>query len=132
MANPSTSLSVKVIIYDERGQVLLLQRSQASKNNAGKWEFPGGKIEAGETPEESLARELAEELDMRVSVGSFLCRATFTEGPVDLELLAYRVTRLGGGPVLREHDAAAWVEPGALLEYDLADSDRRVVEKLFG
>jgi 8-oxo-dGTP diphosphatase len=122
---------VTAAILQEDGKVFIARR-KGGKNLAGKWEFPGGKIEAGETPEDSLVRELAEELDMRVSVGSFLCRTTFTEGPIDLELLAYRVTRLGGGPVLREHDAAAWVEPSALPTYDLADSDRRVVEKLFG
>jgi 8-oxo-dGTP diphosphatase len=124
-------LKVAAAILEEGGKVFIARRREG-KNLAGKWEFPGGKIEAGESPEESLARELSEELDMRVSVGSFLCRTTFTSGPVDLELLAYRVTRLGGEPVLREHDAAAWVEPSELLTYDLADSDRRVVEELFG
>ncbi len=118
-------------ILQEGGKIFIARRKEG-KNLAGKWEFPGGKIEAGETPEQSLARELLEELDMRVSVGGLLCRATFTSGPIDLELLVYRVTRLGGGPVLREHDAAAWVEPSRLLGYDLADSDRTVIEKLYG
>ncbi len=122
---------VTAAILQEEGKVFIARRREG-KNLAGKWEFPGGKIEPGETPEQSLARELAEELDLRVSVGSLLCRTTFREGPIDLELLAYSVTRLGGDPVLREHDAAAWVEPRALTAYDLADSDRRVVEKLFG
>jgi 8-oxo-dGTP diphosphatase len=124
-------LKVTAAILEEGGKVFIARRREG-KNLAGKWEFPGGKIEPGESPEESLVRELAEELDMRVSVDGLLCRTTFRGGPVDLELLAYRVTRLGGEPVLREHDAAAWVEPSELMRYDLADSDRRVVEELFG
>ncbi len=124
-------IRVTAAILEEGGKVFIARRREG-KNLAGKWEFPGGKIEQGETPEECLARELSEELELRVTVGSFLCRAPFTRGSLRLELLAFRVTRLGGDPVLKEHDAFAWVAPPELLSYDLADSDRRVVERLFG
>jgi 8-oxo-dGTP diphosphatase len=121
---------VTAAIIEENGKVFIAKR-RAGKNLAGKWEFPGGKIEPGETPEEALARELSEEMDLRVSVGEFLCRAYFESGPIKLELLAYRVTRVSGEPVLREHDEARWVKPSELLSYDLAESDRRVIEELF-
>lgn len=116
---------------EENGKIFIARR-RTGKNLAGKWEFPGGKIEPGETPEESLARELTEELEVRVNVGELLCRVFFKEGPIDLELLAYRVTRLSGELVLSEHDKAQWVEPSELRSYDLAESDRKVVERLFG
>ncbi len=122
---------VTAAIIEEGGKIFIARRREG-KNLAGKWEFPGGKIEPGETPEESLARELAEELDLRVSVGELLCRVFFESGQISLELLTYRVKRLSGEPVLREHDDARWVEPAELGSYDLADSDRKVVDEVFG
>ncbi len=116
---------------EENGKVFIARRREG-KNLAGKWEFPGGKIERGESPEQALARELKEELDLRVEVHGLLCTVRFIHGRIDLELMAYSVTRLSGEPVLREHDDCAWVAPSRLLSYDLADSDRDVVGKLYG
>ncbi len=124
-------MKVTAGILEENGRVLIARR-RPGRHMAGKWEFPGGKIEPGETPEESLARELSEELDVRARVGSFLCRAFFNGDGVSLELLVYRVDGFDGEPVLREHEEIRWVLPRELLSYDLADSDRRVVEKLYG
>ncbi len=98
---------------------------------AGKWEFPGGKIEPGESPEQSLARELAEELDVRARIGQLLCRTSYEGDGVSLELLVYRVECFEGTPVLREHEEMRWVPPGELRSFDLADSDRKVVETLY-
>jgi 8-oxo-dGTP diphosphatase len=124
-------LKVTAAVMEEGGRLFVARRKEG-KNLAGKWEFPGGKVEPGETPEEALERELAEELDLRVRVGCFLCSTTFASGKREFELLAYSVERLGGEPVLREHDACAWVTPAELRDYELADSDRKVVEELFG
>jgi 8-oxo-dGTP diphosphatase len=121
---------VTAAVIEENGMVFIARRREG-KHLAGKWEFPGGKIEAGETPEQALARELFEELDLRVSVGELLCSVHYRSGPIDLELMAYRVARLSGEPVLREHDEARWVKPSELFSYDLADSDMTVVERLF-
>jgi 8-oxo-dGTP diphosphatase len=97
----------------------------------GKWEFPGGKIEPGETPEQSLARELGEELCVRACIGEFLCSTFFEADGVSLELLVYRVESIEGELTLQEHDEIQWVEPEQLSSYDLADSDRMVVEALY-
>jgi 8-oxo-dGTP diphosphatase len=117
-------------IIEGDGKVLIGRR-KPGKHMGGKWEFPGGKIEPGETPEQSLARELDEELGVRVQVGRFLCRAFFEGDGVSLELLVYRVECVEGIPALHEHEELRWVRPEELLSYDLADSDRAVVEKLF-
>jgi 8-oxo-dGTP diphosphatase len=115
----------------ERDGLVLIARRRPGKHMAGKWEFPGGKIESGETPEQSLARELREELDVRARIGELLCSATYEGEGISLELLVYRVEGFDGTPMLIEHEEIRWVRPGELRSYDLADSDRRVVERLF-
>ena len=117
-------------IIEGNGKVLIGRR-KPGKHMGGKWEFPGGKIEPGETPEQSLARELAEELGIRARVGQFLGRAFFEGEGVSLELLVYRVDGVEGIPTLREHEELRWVRPEELLSYDLADSDRAVVKELY-
>ena len=115
----------------EGGGKVLIARRKPGKHMGGKWEFPGGKIEPGESPEQSLARELAEELGVRARVGRFLCRAFYDGDGVSLELLVYSVEEVDGEPALREHEELRWVLPEELLSYDLADSDRAVVEELY-
>jgi 8-oxo-dGTP diphosphatase len=114
-----------------RDGLVLIARRKPGKHMAGKWEFPGGKIEQGESPEESLARELAEELDVKAKVGELLCRTAWEGDGISLDLMVYRVEGFEGTPCLREHEEIRWVAPQDLRTYDLADSDRRVVEILF-
>ena len=123
-------MRVTAAVIEEGGEVLIARR-KAGRHMGGKWEFPGGKIEPGETPETSLVRELAEELEIRVRVGRFLCRTLFEADGVSLELLVYRVERVSGEPVLNEHEEVRWVNPKDLPSYDLAQSDRKVAEELF-
>ena len=123
-------MKVTAGIMEENGLVLIARR-KPGRHMAGKWEFPGGKIEAGESPEQSLARELREELDVRARIGKLLCCASYDGDGVSLELLVYRVEGFDGTPTLHEHEELRWVAPGDLRSYDLADSDRRVVEALF-
>ncbi len=124
-------MRVTAAVIEERGRVLLARRGPG-RNLAGKWEFPGGKVEPGETPEESLARELEEELAIRTRVGELLCRTSFEHDGMTLELLVYRVERTGGEPQLREHLELAWVSPEEVASFDLADSDRSVARALYG
>ena len=112
------------------GQVLLARR-RPGKHMGGRWEFPGGKIEPGETPEESLARELLEELDVRARIGECLCCVPYEGDGVSLDLMVYRVDHFEGTPVLKEHQEIRWVAPAELRSFELADSDRTVVEELF-
>ncbi len=123
-------MKVTAGIIERDGKVLIARR-RPGKHMGGKWEFPGGKIEPGETPEQSLARELREELAVEAAIGGFLCQALWEGDGVSLELLVYRVEHFQGEPVLREHQEIRWVMPAELGRFDLADSDRKVVETLY-
>jgi 8-oxo-dGTP diphosphatase len=118
-------------IMEDNGRVLIGKR-RPGKHMGGRWEFPGGKLEPGETPEEALARELEEELGVRARVGELLCVAAWEGDGLSLELLVYRVTGFDGSPELREHQELRWVAPADLASFDLADSDRSVARKLYG
>ncbi len=123
-------MKVTAAVIEEKGRVLIARR-KPGKHMAGKWEFPGGKIDPGETPEQSLARELMEELAIRARIGEFLCRTFFEGDGVSLELLVYRAERLEGEPALIVHEEISWVRPEELWGYDLADSDRKVAEEIY-
>jgi len=116
----------------ERGGKVLIAKRKPGRHMGGKWEFPGGKIEPGETPVQSLVRELEEELAVRAEVGGFVCSAAWEGEGISLELLVYKVRSIVGEPVLREHQEIRWVQPCELAQLDLADSDRKVVEILYG
>ena len=110
------------------GRILLALR-KAGKHMGRKWEFPGGKVHPGETPEQCLERELAEELDIRARIGPQAGRARYTKEDLDLEILLYRAEYLSGTFTLHDHEAIAWVPPAELASYDLADSDRELAEQ---
>ena len=123
-------MKVTAAVIEENGKILIGRR-KPGRHMAGKWEFPGGKIEPGETPQQSLERELMEELAIRARIGEFLLSTSFEGEGVSLELLVYRAERVSGEPALIEHEAIRWVRPDELSGYDLADSDRTVAEKLY-
>ena len=123
-------MKVTAGILSRDGRVLIARR-KPGEHMGGKWEFPGGKIEEGESPEQSLCRELEEELDLRARVGQLLCRVPYEGDGISLELMVYRVDDFEGTPVLREHQEIRWVSPRELRSYELADSDRKAVEQLF-
>jgi len=121
---------VTAALLFREGKVLIALR-KAGKHMGRKWEFPGGKILPGETPEQCLRRELAEELDIETRIGALAGRTRYTEGSVDLDILLYHAEYLAGTFTLHDHEALAWVEPGALESYDLADSDRKLARQAF-
>ncbi len=128
---PVRTVEVAVtVVRNARGDVLMAERT-ARQLSPGHWELPGGKIEPGETPEQSLERELREELAINARIGEFLLSTSYEGDGVSLELLVYRAERIRGEPELIEHDEISWVSPRDLAGYDLADSDRKVVEELY-
>ncbi|MGB3165201.1 MAG: (deoxy)nucleoside triphosphate pyrophosphohydrolase [Alteraurantiacibacter sp.] len=121
---------VALALEDADGRVLLQQRS-ASKHHGGLWEFPGGKVEIGETPRESLVREIGEELGLSLDAEA-LEAAHFAEenGSCRIVLFLYTSRQECGEPVGREGQAWGWFaleEAGAL---PLAPMDRRLLARL--
>ncbi|HVZ30147.1 MAG TPA: 8-oxo-dGTP diphosphatase MutT [Asticcacaulis sp.] len=110
-----TVLVVAAALVDDEGRVLIAQRPEG-KQLAGMWEFPGGKVEAGETPENALIRELEEELGIVVKKA---CLAPFvfashTYEDFHLLMPLYLIRRWDGEPEAREHTAIKWVRPQAM------------------
>jgi len=107
----------------ERGGKILIARRREETHAGGKWEFPGGKLETGETPEECLKRELLEELGVDVAVGEFLGSFSHEYDDRTVELFAFRVAINSGEPRPIDHSEVAWVDRKDLLTYELAEAD---------
>jgi 8-oxo-dGTP diphosphatase len=93
----------------------------------GKWEFPGGKVEPGEAPEEALRREYDEEFGVRIEVGPKVCEVGFRHGEKDFCLSAYFVDIEDGRIELREHSEIRWASFDDMISLDLAESDRKIL-----
>jgi 8-oxo-dGTP diphosphatase len=109
---------------------VLIARRKTPPRLAGKWEFPGGKIEPGETPEACLTRELEEEFGITVKVGEFLADSVHRHDKGAFHILAYHTTWLAGQIVPVDHDRCAWAGPHNLLEYNLLPADIELAESL--
>ena len=118
-------------LIDPDGRVLVAQRPEG-KSMAGLWEFPGGKVEAGEKPEDTLIRELAEELDIAVQEP---CLAPFTfasHAYADFHLLMplYLCRRWEGTVTAREHQALRWLRPRDLNTLEMPPADMPLIPML--
>jgi len=130
MSKPIVLVAACALI-DTDGRVLICQRPQG-KQLAGLWEFPGGKVEAGETPEQCLIRELEEELGTTVT---HACLAPFvfashTYESFHLLMPLYLCRRWEGFVTAREHGALAWVKPDKLGDYPMPPADVPLVAYL--
>lgn len=115
-------------MIEREGRVLIAQRP-ANKHLALVWEFPGGKIETGESPQAALCREIGEELQCQITLGAALPISLHTYGTVRIELHPFlaALDPKSPEPCPAEHVALAWVSPHELKAYDLAPADRPVV-----
>ena len=121
-------LHVACAIIEQDGTVLTAQRS-ATMSLPLKWEFPGGKIEAGETAEECLIRELREELGVSVFIGTALSPATHRYPDFTVTLYPFICNLTGGTVTMHEHHALKWVEPQQMPELDWAAADLPVISE---
>ena len=129
-ALPTVFVSAAALV-DVDGRVLICQRPEG-KQLAGLWEFPGGKVEAGETPEACLIRELDEELGIKVT---HACLAPFVFASHSYETFhlfmpLYLVRRWDRQVTAKEHKALAWVKPNRLREYKMPPADEPLVAHL--
>ncbi|MEO8028740.1 MAG: NUDIX domain-containing protein [Bryobacteraceae bacterium] len=112
------------------GQILIAQR-RSDDSHALKWEFPGGKVEAGESAEEALRRELEEELGIDATVGAEVERYPFAyAGKMPITLAFFWVDQWTGEPVNRVFEQIAWAAPVDLPSFDFLEGDRDFVARL--
>ncbi len=103
------------------GSTVLIAQRNRPPELAGRWELPGGKVAAGESEAEALARELAEELGVEVSVGGYLGDVALTDS---MSLRAYAATLMRGEPQPHDHAALRWVSAAELADVDWVPADR--------
>lgn len=115
------------ILVDPSGELLIQQR-RAGTDCAGQWEFPGGKLEAGETAEQALTRELLEELNIVISEPAFLTCLEHNYDHAHVTLHTYLIHKWQGEPEGREGQAIVWGPPQILSEYDLLEAAYPLLE----
>ena len=120
---------VTAAIILKENKVLIAQRALDDKL-AGKWEFPGGKIESGETPQECLKREIWEELEVDIEVLDFFAESIYTYQSGTIKLIAFCCKWISGDLTLKVHSQIAWVNQQELDLYDFAPADIPLVDKL--
>lgn len=119
------------IITDKAsGKILVTERGYGEF--LGKWEFPGGKIEPGETREAALVRELREELAIDVKIEKFIGTVEYDYPKFHLTMHAFLCTIANGEPTLREHMAARWLSRKELADIDWLPADREIATSLAG
>ena len=121
------TVTAAIMLKDQK--VFIAQR-RSEDRLAFKWEFPGGKLEDGETPEECLRREMKEEFGIEVSVGKFFGESIYTYEHGTIRLVAYITEWTGGELKPIEHRDCPWVSIEELTAYELAPADIPLAEKL--
>lgn len=131
MSDKPILLVVACALIDTDRRVLIAQRPEG-KHMANMWEFPGGKIEPGETPEAAIIRELREELDVETKEACLapLSFASHTYEQMHLLMPLYVCRRWQGTPVAKEHQALKWVRPQALRDYEMPPADEPLIAAL--
>jgi 8-oxo-dGTP diphosphatase len=113
-----------------RADKILLTRRKADEFLGGYWEFPGGKVEPGETVAACLRRELAEELGVETKIGPLLAESEYTYDHGRIRLLAFETEILSGEIKLTVHDQASWVKVDELTNYTLSPADIPIADTL--
>ena len=121
---------VAAIIHDARGKIFATQRGYGEWKDW--WEFPGGKTEQGETPEEALRREIQEELSTEINVDEFFCTVEYDYPKFHLTMHCYICSLLTEAMHLNEHEAARWLKKDELYSVKWLPADKIIVEQLIG
>ena len=120
---------VAAALYDAQGQVLIAERPQG-KHMAGRWEFPGGKVNRGESERDALERELREELGVEVESAEPLMRLSHAYADRDVELSLWVIGGYRGTPRALDGQRLKWVAPARLAAEDILEADRPFVAAL--
>jgi 8-oxo-dGTP diphosphatase len=117
------------VIFKDRS--VLITRRKEGETLSGFWEFPGGKLHRGETPQSCLERELREELGITAKAGKILATSEHRYDHGVFQIIAIQTEILGGEIRLTVHDRAEWVPIDELMEYRLASADVSIARRLF-
>ena len=119
------TVNVVAAVIRDRGRVFATQRGYGENKDG--WEFPGGKIEPGETPQQALVREIEEELDTEIEVGEPLTEIEVDYPAFHLRMQCFWCRIVEGTPVLKEHEAARWLGLEDLDSVDWLPADRTIL-----
>lgn len=114
-----------------KGRLVLLGQRPENNSLAGQWEFPGGKIESGESPEIALARELSEELGIQAQIGELKLACTHSYGDVNILILFFEVLYWKGEIKAQHHMKLDWVEPEQLLVLPIPEANKKILDRIF-
>ena len=115
---------------NEQGEPMIFATQRGYGDLKGGWEFPGGKIEEGETPKEALKREIMEELDTEIKVGKLIDTIEYDYPTFHLSMDCFWCEIVKGELVLKEHEAARWLTREQLGEVEWLPADVRLIEKV--
>ena len=124
------TVEVVAAIIRRDGRIFATQRGYGDWKDW--WEFPGGKVEAGETPEQALVREIREELDTDISVDKFLCTVEYDYPKFHLTMHCYLCSLLTEALHLNEHEAARWLDKDELDAVEWLPADKQLIPILSG
>ena len=119
---------VAAIIHDVEGRIFATQRGYGDMKDG--WEFPGGKVEAGELPENALKREILEELETRIQIERLVTTVEYDYPTFHLKMHCYLCNIESGSLTLKEHEAARWLKKSELYFVDWLPADKAVVDLL--
>ena len=122
------TVRVVAAVIRENGRVFATQRGYGPYKDG--WEFPGGKIEPGETPEQALVREIREELDTEIAVGDRLMQIEYDYPEFHLSMGCYFCAVRSGSLTLREHESARWLRADELDQVAWLPADLSLIERL--
>jgi len=122
--------TISIAIVQNEQNKILISRRQQGKHLAGKWEFPGGKVEQGESLEGAMLRELKEEVGLSATQFTLFDSLNFQYDQLNLSLHFYLVEGYEGEPVSLEGQEIKWINPSQLSEYDFPKANLTVINKL--
>ncbi len=117
---------------NEKGEPIIFATQRGYGDFKGGWEFPGGKIEEGETPKEALVREIEEELDTEIAVGEMIDTIEYDYPTFHLSMDCFWARIVSGDLVLKEHEAAKWLTKNELDSVEWLPADITLIEKIAG